>query len=844
MASEGNTAKKQRRSTPRKKFSLASIPSLDRRGESWVDEILAVIFFVLALFLLVSFLSYRYQSAAQIFDYERPQLNLMGPVGHRTGALLSGFLGWCAILSVLWAGWFALYFWNYEKPKSEKKEKTHSVSLIAVGFAGMLIFACVLTTIIFGAHTGGIIGDALASPLRSLFGTIGSGILSGILFLVAVALATRSTLAQTLTSFILAVGQTVHIFAVRIPGFVFRACALIFALLAQALKAVWLALFHSKGRPSPDFDEGPALPRPKRHGDEVPFVLSEEPRKQPITPAPEPKENKVYQVVVNRRNLPELSAKKDKKKPPKNSEPENEYVFPPLDLLTRGETAVEAEDDLELRRKSQVIESKLRDFNILGRVTHIHPGPVITLFEFEPAAGVKVGRIASLQEDLAMGLKASSVRIIAPIPKRGTVGIEVPNKHRDIVRLRDLLESEAFQSSESILGVPLGKDTSGDPIVTDIAVMPHLLMAGATGTGKSVCINAALVSLLYRCSPKQLGLILIDPKILELSVYEDIPHLKVPVVVDPRQARAVLQWAVNEMDRRYKLMQRFEVRSIDGYNRIASGEVKVEEVRERYAEDVIKLSDDKIIEEGDPSKMGEETENFGAEVLEPLPKIVIVIDELADLMLTVGRDIEELITRLAQKARASGIHLIVATQRPSVDVITGLIKANFPARLSFRVTSRIDSRTILDTGGAEKLLGRGDMLLMQPGAEALRRMHGAFVSDTEVKFVVKAVKKNGKPKFDQRIMNLCAKALEESEREMNGGASATEDNEYDALYDKAVELVVEKGQASTSMIQRVFRIGYNRAARMIETMERDGVIGPMDGVKPREVLLPNAGADE
>ena len=531
------------------------------------------------------------------------------------------------------------------------------------------------------------------------------------------------------------------------------------------------------------------------------------------------------------------------------------YQRPSYSLLTAADTPIQSEDDDELIQKSRQIELKLRDFNIQGRVTEVHPGPVITLFEFEPAPGVKVGKIAALQDDLAMSLRASSIRIIAPIPRKGTVGIEVPNKHRDIVRLRDVLESSEAQSTESILSIPLGKDTYGDPVVVDITTMPHLLMAGATGTGKSVSINTLLISLLYKASPADLGLILIDPKILELSVYDGIPHLRVPVVTVPRQAKAVLDWAVKEMDRRYRMMQKYGVRSIDGYNAIIKGDSleKAAEKEKKYDSSVVDLGETSLDE---ALNAASETEILNAsdaepvrivEELKPLPKIVIVIDELADLMLTVGRDIEELITRLAQKARAAGIHLILATQRPSVDVITGLIKANFPARLSFRVTSRIDSRTILDSMGAERLLGKGDMLFMQPGAQHLKRIHGAFVSDAEVVRVVEAVKKQASPFYDQKILDLCEKALKEESEQNGGHGDSSSDEDMDPLYDKAVELVVQKGQASTSMVQRVFRIGYNRAARIIELMEKEGVIGPMDGIKPREVLLqevPNPHTDD
>jgi len=492
--------------------------------------------------------------------------------------------------------------------------------------------------------------------------------------------------------------------------------------------------------------------------------------------------------------------------------------------------------------KSRQIEVKLKDFGILGRVTEVHPGPVITLFEFEPAAGIKVGRISALSDDLAMTLRSVSVRIVAPIPGKGTVGIEVPNEKREIVRLRDVLESPESVRGQSILSVGLGKDTYGDAVVTDIATMPHLLIAGATGTGKSVCINAVLLSLLYRATPAELGLILIDPKILELSVYDGIPHLRVPVVTIPKQAKAVLDWAVHEMHRRYRLMQKVGVRGIDAYNRVARGEEEIDSaarIEEHEALDpTISLEEELVDGEDLESRDDVEEDNddivTAGETLAPIPKIVIVIDELADLMLTVGREIEDLITRLAQKARAAGIHLIVATQRPSVDVITGLIKANFPARLSFQVSSRVDSRTIIDSIGAEKLLGQGDMLFMPPGVGSLRRVHGAFVSDSEVKRVVAALKKNCKPVYDPLIQELCDKALKEDldgAQNANGGA-----DEYDALYDEAVKVVLEKGKASTSLVQRVLRIGYNRAARIIETMERDGLIGPADGAKPREVI--------
>jgi S-DNA-T family DNA segregation ATPase FtsK/SpoIIIE len=461
---------------------------------------------------------------------------------------------------------------------------------------------------------------------------------------------------------------------------------------------------------------------------------------------------------------------------------------------------------------SQITE-QLAHFGIKGEVVASHSGPIVTLYEFRPEKGVKVGRITALQDELAMGLRASSIRVIAPIPGKDTVGVEVPNTIRQVVKLRELLEGSEFSASTSALTIAMGKDATGHPVVLDIANMPHLLIAGATGTGKSVCINAIILSLLSRASPEDLQLIMVDPKILELSVYNGIPHLRVPVVTDCRKAKVVLDWAVKEMERRYRLIQTLGVRNIDSYNAIARGE-----------------ENDEVARKSKPKHKGGFSD--GAEVVIPLPKILIIIDELADLMFQVGREIEECITRLAQKARAAGIHLLVATQRPSVDVVTGLIKANFPARVSFRVSSRIDSRTILDSMGAERLLGKGDMLLMTPGAGPLRRCHGAYVSDKEVLDLVTELKRGASPQYDTDLLQLCEKVTDQE-----GGDTSEGDDEFaDAIYDKAVNYVLEKGQASTSMIQRVFRVGYNRAARIVDRMERDGIVGPMDGVKQRQVI--------
>jgi S-DNA-T family DNA segregation ATPase FtsK/SpoIIIE len=438
------------------------------------------------------------------------------------------------------------------------------------------------------------------------------------------------------------------------------------------------------------------------------------------------------------------------------------------------------------------------------------------MYEFKPAPGVKVRRIVMLSDDLAMALRAVSVRILAPIPGESVVGIEIPNPRRETVYLREVIESESYRSTDSKITLALGKDIGGTPFATDLAKMPHLLVAGATGTGKSVSINAMILSILFKSSPQDVKFIMVDPKMLELTVYEDIPHQLVPVVTDPKKAAAALFWAMDEMDRRYRLMRDKGARNIDSYNRSLEREAG-------NKKSVIELTEPDPTEE--PVEIGGSLSNDTPMVHEKLARIVIIIDELADLMMTVGRDIEEYITRLAQKARAAGIHLILATQRPSVDVITGLIKANFPARISFQVATRIDSRTILDSMGSEKLLGNGDLLFLPPGTARLTRVHGAFVSDQEVRRVMKFIKQQGRPNYRPEVL--------EAKKEIEAAAAA--DEEYDEMYDQAVAIVTETQQASISMIQRRLRVGYNRAARMVEQMERDRVVGPADGAKPREV---------
>ena len=535
------------------------------------------------------------------------------------------------------------------------------------------------------------------------------------------------------------------------------------------------------------------------------------------------------------------AAKKEKRLDDKKSAPVQEafefikadgnYRTPPLSLLDPIPEAGKRQDRETLTMNARLMEKKLKDFGVEGEVVEICPGPVITMYEFSPGPGIKVSRIAGLSDDLSMALQAHSIRIVAPIPGKGVVGIELPNRDREMVSLKEIFNSEEFHKGKMKLPLALGKDIAGNPLVTDLAKMPHLLVAGATGSGKSVAINTMILSLLYTSTPTDVRIIMVDPKMLELSVYEGIPHLLLPVVTNPKKAALALKWAVEEMGRRYRLMSDKGVRNIDSYNRELERAEK-EEAENKARETVVV---EEIEEVEDPEDMEAREAAIQAflakeEQLEHghLPYIVVIVDELADLMMVAGREIEESIARLAQMARAAGIHLILATQRPSVDVITGLIKANFPARISFQVSSKIDSRTILDGNGAESLLGAGDMLFLPPGTSKMLRSHGAFVSDAEVQRVVEFLKKQGKPVYEKSILEM--KASDEK--------GSDDDEELDERYDDALALVAEAKQASISMIQRRLRIGYNRAARIIEKMEQEGVIGPSDGTsKPREVFI-------
>jgi S-DNA-T family DNA segregation ATPase FtsK/SpoIIIE len=485
------------------------------------------------------------------------------------------------------------------------------------------------------------------------------------------------------------------------------------------------------------------------------------------------------------------------------------FQLPPTSLLEADVEKRQKIDRDSLIMNSRILEKKLLDYGVEGRVVEVRPGPVITVYEFEPAPGVKVSRIVNLADDLALALSALSIRIVAPIPGKAVVGIEVPNASREMVFLKEIIDSDPFRASKSKLSFGLGKDISGEPFIVDLARMPHLLVAGSTGSGKSVSINSIICSILFKATPDEARFLMIDPKMLELSDYEGIPHLLLPVVTNPKKAAIALRWLVEEMERRYTVLAEKSVRNIEHYHQKMEKELKEKGK-------VYKRKGDILEGEGEAS----------SEPMERIPYIIVVIDELADLMMISSREVEESITRLAQMARAVGIHLLLATQRPSVDVLTGIIKANFPARISFQVTSKVDSRTILDTIGAEHLLGAGDMLFLPPGSSKLIRIHGAFVSGAEIKRIVEFLKKQEKPSYDSSILLEVKKEKE-----------AAGEEEYDEKYDEAVAFVAQTEQASISLIQRRFRIGYNRAARIIEKMEKEGVVGPSDGIKQREVLI-------
>ena len=735
------------------------------------------IFGFTALYLFIALVSYNPADPgwSQSGLSKTPIANLGGPTGAWFAdvfLLLFGYLAYLFPVMVGYAGWLL-----YRDRRSESAFDGRAFTIRSVGFLLTLGAGCALASLHdtsmvneLPVNAGGGLGDVIGSAMEKALGFLGATILLLALFFSGVTLFT-------------------HLSWFWVMDAVGGLTLSLMAWLRARIDALHLIIENRKARKIREAKFQVSAQR-----DQINKVARKPPK---IEAAPQPK--KISERVQKEKQVPLFVTPTD-------------TALPPLALLDDAEPNKYRMSDESLEAMSRQVELKLLDFNIQAEVVEVHPGPVITRYELQPSPGTKASKITAIAKDLARSLSAISVRIVEAIPGKTTIGLEIPNEYREVVRLSENLKSAEFADAKSPLTLALGKDISGLPAVADLAKMPHLLVAGTTGAGKSVALNAMILSLLYNAMPKDVRLILIDPKMLELSVYDGIPHLLAPVVTDMKEAANALRWCVAEMDQRYKLMAALKVRNITGFNR------KIAEA---------KAAKQPIMDPFHPADS-----ELPAQELQPLPYIVVVVDELADMMMLVGKKVEELIARLAQKARASGIHLILATQRPSVDVLTGLIKSNIPTRIAFQVSSRVDSRTILDQMGAEQLLGHGDMLYLPPGSAVPTRIHGAFVDDHEVHNVVENLKQSGKPQYLEEVVQ----GPSESEGGIYG--EMPEDTEQDALYDQAVRIVTETRRASISGIQRRLKIGYNRAARMVEAMEAAGIVSPAEGSGSREVLAP------
>jgi S-DNA-T family DNA segregation ATPase FtsK/SpoIIIE len=708
-----------------------------------------------------------------------PARNWVGPLGAYGADLLFQGLGYSAFLlpmGILAIGWR----WFRSQPLDSAAAKVTGYVLLALSIPALSALWH-LPEVRGSITAGGLLGVLVADGLRAALNSIGAHVVALSAFLAAVMLTTRFSLISTHAAL------SVPVHKLDLGGRLKARWKSWHETREQErmrkrLEAIKVAGRQPVTQPTTGVKDAPKRPQPQEESGEV----DDGDERGPI-------------LVVADQHAAQRPTKK-KGGEPKIAQPGGGFRLPPTDLLQRAERAERMQEE-ELKECAHAIEQKCREFDVGGHVTQINPGPVVTTYEFKPEAGIKYSRITGLSDDLCLALRAESI-LIERIPGKSTVGIEVPNHHRQTITLRETIESPEFANSTSRLTLALGKDLIGRIRASDLAQMPHLLIAGSTGTGKSVFLNSLLVSMLYKSTPEELKMVMVDPKRLELGLYEDIPHLLAPVVTDPKVASNVLRNAIREMERRLKLLAHRGVRNIDQYNRTFN-----------------KTQSMSLFE-----KVEEEEHR-------PLPYIVIVIDELADLMMVDTNGVEESITRLAQMARAVGIHLILATQRPSVDVITGLIKANFPARISFRVASKVDSRTILDSNGAESLLGRGDMLYLPAGSSRLHRIHGPLVTEDEIADVCNFWRAQAKAVYNQQL-------LEPPREESASGESGEggEEEVDDELYQEAVRVVCDMGRASTSTLQRRLRIGYGRAARLIDIMEKDGIVGPADGTKPRELL--------
>lgn len=763
---------------PQAKDNSATRTPLASHLQRGLREGALLIFGFLALYFLISIASYHPADPSWSqsgVENNAKIANLGGPAGAWFADVLLTLFGYLAYLfpiMVAYAGWL-LYL---DRDKQTPFE-IRAFSLRSIGFLLTLGCGCALASLhdtnpigILPANAGGIVGDILGGAMHSAFSFLGATLLLLALFFTGVTLFTHLSWLWLMDA---TGGLTLKLF---------DKSRQLFARIYESYQA-------RKAK-----KEREARFQVTAQREQVKQVKRKPPK---IEAAPAPV--KTSQRIEKEKQVPLFAAPGD------NS-------LPPISLLDEATPSKFKLSREALEAISRQVELKLQDFGIEVEVVAVNPGPVITRFELQPAAGVKVSQITNLAKDLARSLSAISVRVVEVIPGKTTIGLEIPNEHREVVRLSENLKSVEFADAKSPLTLALGKDINGQPAVADLAKMPHLLVAGTTGAGKSVALNAMILSLLYNATPSEVRMILIDPKMLELSIYDGIPHLLSPVVTDMKEAANALRWCVAEMDQRYKLMAALKVRNITGFNK------KVTEA---------KAAKQPIIDPFHP-----QDSELPAQELQPLPYIVVVVDELADMMMVVGKKVEELIARLAQKARASGIHLILATQRPSVDVLTGLIKSNIPTRIAFQVSSRVDSRTILDQMGAEQLLGHGDMLYLPPGTAVPIRIHGAFVDDHEVHNVVENLKAAGKPQYIEEVLSGPAEA--------DGGTygSTPDDTESDPLYDQAVRIVTETRKASISGIQRRLKIGYNRAARMVEAMEASGLVGPLESNGQREVLAP------
>lgn len=745
-------------------------------------EGLFLISIMCAVFLLVSLFSYHITDPGWSSTGVDPKVaNWGGRVGAFVAdvfLLLFGYVAYLSPFLLVLSSWLGLRVQENNVPKSKSREWLFKILgwvLLIASSAGLASFYLNPRTAL-PTTPGGILGDLLSHGLLLLFNMTGSTLLLMTFLLCGITLVTG----LSWLGLIDAIGEKVYKFGCYLSYFIFRKKSFKASIMLQRplheeedrSKQMLQTSLFMQGSPTGIRPTAVSMLEPLRDYDKTYD-------KKRIDPG------SLLKLAPG--TLPPLT-----------------LLNPPIPLNEKPFA------HLSFEELSQLVEQRLADFGVEAKVVAVHPGPVVTRFELELAPGIKVSKISGLSKDIARSLSVVSVRVVEVIPGKSVIGLEIPNENREIVTLRDMLESQRYSQARSPVSLVLGKDISGNPVIVDLAKMPHLLVAGTTGSGKSVSLNAMLLSMLFKSLPEQLRLILIDPKMLELSIYDGIPHLLTPVITDMKDAANALRWCVNEMDKRYRLMASLGVRNLTGYNQKVSDALKHGEPLKKPAS----LVED---ENEDPN-------------LSPLPIIVVIADELADMMMLVGKKVEDLIARIAQKARAAGIHLILATQRPSVDVITGLIKANIPTRIAFQVSSRIDSRTILDQQGAEQLLGHGDMLYLPPGLGMPIRVHGAYVADEEVHRVVAAWRDYGTPHY---LM-----AVTEELAEVSGNGENLTNGEQDPFYAQAVRIVTDSRRASISLVQRRLRIGYNRAARMMEEMEVSGVVSAMDSNGTREVLAP------